>query len=60
MVKCLFVILSRHVPFDEQPHDFRLGIGAQGDGLLEVTGVFSGSVVGDFYRSRFSRCYRLL
>ena len=51
MVKCLFGIFSGHVPFDKQSHDFRFGIGAQGDGFLEVSGVSSGSIIGYFHCS---------
>ena len=60
MVKCLFGIFSGHVPFDKQSHDFRFGIGAQGDGFLEVSGVSSGSIIGYFHCSCLSRCYRFL
>ena len=60
MVKCLFGIFSGHVPFDKQSHDFRFGIGAQGNGFLEVSGVSSGSIISYFHCSSLSRCYRFL
>ena len=60
MVKCLFGIFCRHISFDKQSHYFRFGIGAQGNGFLEVAGVSSGSIIGYFHCARLSRCYRFL
>ena len=54
MVKCLFGIFCRHISFDKQSHYFRFGIGAQGNGFLEVAGVSSGSIIGYFHCARLS------
>ena len=40
-----------HIPFDIQPGHFRNAIGTYGDALLEMTGKFAFSVIGDFQLS---------
>ena len=57
---CASVFLGLHVPLDVEADHFGLGIGAQGDGLAEVPGVASGTVVGHGDSARLAGQYRFL
>ena len=59
IIKRLFGVFGSHVAFNEQTHHFGLGVGAQRNGLLEVSGVFACTVVGNLDGSGLSGHHRL-